>query len=76
MDLKEISETLTAAHEYTKHLKNLNRQLENAECQVETSCEETIQNIEVMFTNLQNSIIQILANKKKLLIQQTKKVFF
>lgn len=74
MDVKEISDTLTAAHEYTKRLKNLNRQLENAENQVETTCDETIQNIEVMFTNLLNSITQILANRKKQLIQQTKKV--
>lgn len=75
MDLKEISETLTAAHEYTNRLKNLSRQLENAQDQVETSCEETIQNIEVMFTNLLNSITLILANRKKQLIQQTKKVY-
>lgn len=74
MDLKEISETATAAHEYIKRLKNLNRQLENAENQVETTCEETIQNIEVMFNNLLNSITQILSNRKKQLIQQTKKV--
>lgn len=74
MDLKEISDTLTAAHEYTRHLKNLNKQLENAEHQVESTAGEALQKIEVTFANLLNSITQVLTDRKSQLIQQTKKV--
>lgn len=74
MDIMEISETLSAAHEYLNRLKNLSRQLQSAEKQVETTAEDTARNIEVTFANLLNSLTSALSDRKKQLLQQAKKV--
>lgn len=74
MDLNEISDTLTAAREYARRLNNLDCQLENAEFQVVTTAEETEKCIEVTFSNLINSITQVLNDRRNNLIQDTKRV--
>lgn len=74
MDSKEIQETLSAAYDYLGRLEELKQKVENAETQVITTADETEKKIEVIFSNLINSVTKTLEQRKQHLLDETIKV--
>ncbi|KAJ8931938.1 hypothetical protein NQ314_015105 [Rhamnusium bicolor] len=73
MDNKEILDTLKAAKQYLSRLKLLDNEIESAVKQIINTFEETEKNIHETFSNLKDSLVNILNKRENCLLDQAKK---
>lgn len=74
MDQKEIADIIYAAENYVKRLNKLDINIKEAEKQILVSGNESLNNINTVFSSLKQSVIDLLDTRKAELEQNILKV--